>query len=86
MSTTKVDLSSIDFNARGTCFTCVHSPVFPGRANCDALTLNEEVDAPIVAYCEASGVIDDLPFDDPLSGWPTRTDFACPAWSPRGAS
>lgn len=61
------------------CFTCRHSPRFP-EPGCDLLTFDEQQDAPIVDYCEASGVNDE---DNPLPGFPLNLAAECPKWEGR---
>lgn len=58
------------------CFTCGNSPPFPGDAGCNALTMNERKDMPVIDYCERSGAND-------ADGWPTDRTIACPLWIPR---
>lgn len=63
------------------CFTCRYSPAFP-TPGCEQLTGDEDQDAGLVAYCEASGVNDE---DSPHRGFPLRMGLTCPCWAPRAS-
>lgn len=70
----------------GTCYTCKRSSFWLGQGSppgCDALTGDEDEDAGIVDYCEASGVNDEA---SERRGWPLDTSFVCPSWAPRSTT
>ena len=66
------------------CYTCARAPTWRGvgtMADCLALTGDEATDAPVVAFCEASGCNDDHS-DRP--GWPRKGNaLDCPKWRDR---
>jgi len=62
------------------CFTCAHSPKWRGPgtpAGCDAMTLDEQTDGPILDFCDAAEVS-----EEPHPGWPSKT-ADCPGWTKR---
>ena len=63
----------------GNCYTCGFSPVYRGpgtMAGCMALTMDEDLDQPVIDYCVDSGA-------NSNDGWPVNLGVRCQAWVSR---